>query len=339
MRILVIRLLGLGDVASILVPAVRYLRQRHPGADVDVLTFGPGVELMALVPEVRDVLAVGKEQWPEDIHAAIAHFLGVAQLVAGRNYDRIVNLDTWFMPCLLARFLRDAGAPVEGNVINLPAAVFLELLRVRALDGRYFLSPGNYLESSYPGMADWTTPWWDRFPDAPAYPEFFLRHACGFTGALSTRLDVGIDSAWRGQAGARRIIALSLSGSRRSKQYRHGAQLRRALEDAGHFVWSGFDGSVPMRATLQRLAATDLLVTVPTSAQWLGRLVGCPSLLIPGPLPPSVLGAQWHVARRRQCQYCYQNECAMQVDFDCLDVPAPEVADEVERILGRMARR
>jgi len=66
-KILLMRMVGLGDVASILVPAVRLVQTDHPGATIDVLTHGPGVELMQLMPEVNAVLAVSPAQWPRDL--------------------------------------------------------------------------------------------------------------------------------------------------------------------------------------------------------------------------------------------------------------------------------
>ena len=53
MKILLMRMVDLGDVASILVPAVRLVQTNHPGATIDVLTHGPGVELMQRMPKVN----------------------------------------------------------------------------------------------------------------------------------------------------------------------------------------------------------------------------------------------------------------------------------------------
>ena len=66
MKTLIIRLLGLGDVANILIPAARMIKAKDPSSTVDVLTYGAGVELADLCPEISDVLAVGKEQWPDE---------------------------------------------------------------------------------------------------------------------------------------------------------------------------------------------------------------------------------------------------------------------------------
>ena len=53
MKILIMRFMGLGDVASILLPAVKLIKQQTPDAEVDVLTFGAGIELMQMVPQVH----------------------------------------------------------------------------------------------------------------------------------------------------------------------------------------------------------------------------------------------------------------------------------------------
>jgi ADP-heptose:LPS heptosyltransferase len=125
-----------------------------------------------------------------------------------------------------------------------------------------------------------------------------------------------------------------MSGSSVAKQYRSAEALQAELVRAGHFVWSQFDGSLPMRSTLARLAATDLLVSVATSTQWLARLVGCPTLVLPGPLPPSVLGAEATVDRVSACQYCHQSHCPQKIDFACMDVPVAHVMDKVEAQLA-----
>ena len=52
MRILLVRLMGLGDVASILVPATYLYRERYPKAFITALTYEAGEEIMRLHPEV-----------------------------------------------------------------------------------------------------------------------------------------------------------------------------------------------------------------------------------------------------------------------------------------------
>ena len=180
---------------------------------------------------------------------------------------------------------RELGLDVEGNTINLPTRELFSRWQARGLPQQFFEEPARYLHSSFPNMADWTIAWWDKVPGAGAYPDFYLRHCCGFAGSLDRSLPIEPDRQFRAAASGRKVIALSMSGSSASKQYRNARALRGELERAGHFVWSQFDGSAPLHTTLARLAVTDLLVSVATSTQWLARLVGCPTLVLPGALP------------------------------------------------------
>lgn len=319
MKVLIIRLMGLGDVASILIPAVKIVRADNPQAHIDVLTFGAGVELMALVPEVNAVLAVTKEQWPSDMHQATASFMSIADAVVRQRYDLVINLDTWFMPCFLASLLKESGLNLQGNTINLSIDELSRQVQSQALKQEYFQTPHLYLASSFPNMQDWTRPWWNHYPDV-AYPEFYLNHCCGFEHTVDIALNIEADHDFKSKAGTKKIVALSLSGSKASKQYKDAEMLRNQLEQSGFFVWSQFDGSVPMQATLGRLKVTDLLVSVATSTQWLAKLVGCPCLMIPGALPPSVLDAEIVVDRLISCQYCYQSQCVENINFACMNV-------------------
>lgn len=319
MKILVIRLVGLGDVASILIPACKMIQADYSLAKIDVLAYGAGVELMTLVPEVNAVLSVTKEQWPSDIDLATSNFITIADVVVQQHYDLVINLDTWFMPCFLARVLQEAGLNVQGNIINIAIDELFNKIQARTLTQTYFQTPSQYLASSYPNMHDWTQPWWNDYQDV-AYPAFYLNHCCGFKHAVDMSLTMQADEAFKALANGKKIIALSLSGSKASKQYKEAALLRTQLEMADFFVWSQFDGSISMQITLARLKVTDLLVTVATSTQWLAKLVGCPSLMIPGALPPSVLGAELTVEKVESCQYCYQNQCVENKNFACMDL-------------------
>jgi ADP-heptose:LPS heptosyltransferase len=328
-KILLIRLMGLGDVASILIPAVRLVAQQHAGARVHVLTYGAGGELMALMPGVEKVHTIAIDQWPNDIDSAVQSFLNIAEHVAAHGFDRIINLDTWFMPCFLARVLQELGLNVEGNTISLSTRELFRRWQARELPQEFFQEPTRYLQSSFPNMADWTIAWWNKYPDAGAYPDFYLRHCCGFSGNIDRSLRIEQDLEFRARAEGRKIIAVSMSGSSASKQYRSADALRAELGRVGYFVWSQFDGTLPLRMTLARLAVSDLLVSVATSTQWLAQLVGCPALVLPGPLPPSVLGAEATVEPVIPCQYCYQNQCPLKIDFACMDVPVGHVMDKV----------
>lgn len=327
-KILVTRLIGLGDVASILIPAVHGLRRAEPDALIDVLTYQAGVELMSLCPDVNNVLSVTEEQWPRDLVPATQSFLQIAKAIAMQGYDRIICLDTWFMPCFLARVLKDIGLNVEGNTIDMPVADFFEKLHGGQLSAAYFQHT-NFMASSYPRMADWQSAWWLKPHDSAHYPEFYLKHCCGLVDAVKFDLPVQPDREFLEQAAGRKIIAVSFKGSTHYKNYPHAESLIQRLQDDGYVVWSRFDGSLPMRTTLGRLAVTDLLITVATSTQWLARLVGCPSLMLPGAMHPDTLGAEMTVDKVVDCQYCCQQDCPAGRDFACTDVPVEEVMGKV----------
>jgi ADP-heptose:LPS heptosyltransferase len=87
MKILLIRMMGLGDVASILIPAVKLVHRHYLQSSIHVLTYAAGNELMELVPEVDTVLAVTPEQWPSDLDSAIQSFMDIADRVVLHRYD------------------------------------------------------------------------------------------------------------------------------------------------------------------------------------------------------------------------------------------------------------
>lgn len=322
------RMIGLGDVASILVPAVKLVQTSNPGAAIDVLTHGAGVELMQLMPGVNSVLAVGPEQWPSDLVPAMTSFASIADVVLSQQYDVVINFDTWFMPCFLARILKDKGTEVRGNYISHSIDDFLRHLGDRSIGASYFQS-NRFLESSFPRMSDWLIPWWEKYPHAGSYPEFYLSHCCALRGDVDISLSIPGDKQFLESAGARKIVALSLAGSKASKQYPQALQLDELLRNNGYFVWGEFDGSLPMQTTLARLKVTDLLITVATSTQWLARLVQCPSLMIPGAMPPRALGAEQVVDKLVECQYCYQTMCHKGIDFSCMKPSPGHILDKV----------
>lgn len=335
-RILITRLVGLGDVASILVPAARMVRRAAPNARIDVLTYQAGVELMSLCKDVDNVLGISPEQWPRDLLPATQSFMDIAKVIAMQGYDRIICLDTWFMPCFLARVLKDIGLNVEGNTIDMPVTEFFEKLHGGQLSAAYF-EHTNFMASSYPRMDDWQGSWWLKPHDSAHYPEFYLKHCCGMGNEVELDLPIEPDLLFRREAGGRKIIALSFKGSTAFKNYPHAELLTQRLQDLGHVVWSRFDGSQPMHATLARLAVTDLLITVATSTQWLARLVGCPSLMLPGAMHPTTLGAELTVDPVVDCQYCCQRDCPAGKNFACTDVPIQNVLNKVNEYFASAA--
>ena len=333
MNILLIRLMGLGDVASILVPAVRIYKQRYANATITALTYQAGGEIMALHPEVDDVICLDTAQWPDDLLPAVTQFMQLGESIAAKQFDLIVNLDTWFMPCFLARALQDAGIKTQGNYLNQSIEAFMKMAIGGDISQGYFDKPGHYMASTFPRMQQWTIPWWDQYPNT-GYPDFYLRECCGFSETLNMRLPCSPDKDLLNDAAGRPIVALSMRGRAEYKNYRHTAQLTEQLGSSGVYCWSQFDGSVSMQTTLNRLNASQLLLTVPTSTQWLGRLAGCPSLVLSGPMSPKLLDAEFWPPQRTHCQYCYrESHCPEHRNFECMETAPETLADQVLDIL------
>lgn len=331
MKILLLRMMGLGDVASILLPAAKIMRQRYPDAELDVMTFNVGAELMGLMPEIDKVHMVTSEQWPSEMQEALPRFIDLAEYLAYEEYDQIINLDTWFMPCVLARCLKDMGLPIAGNYLQMSMQELFSSLLTFEIQQSYVQQPWQYIESTFPNMAQWFERWWDKPEYAEmAYPQFYLNQCCQFPETIDISLD-NFDKTVTFPCGERqRVIALSTSGRIASKQYPYKDELKRLLEDEGYYVWSEFNGEVSMDVTLGRLAKTDLLITVATATQWLARLVDCPSYMITGPLPPSILGAEVSAEKHIDCQYCAQSKCHLDTPFACMDIKPDLIVQQVK---------
>ena len=132
-KILLIRMLKVGDVACIGIPALRLFKQKFPDADVHFLTYGDGVDIIELAEPDTKIISLGTDQWPNDLLPAMEVFLGLAEQIVGEAYDQIVNLDTAFMPCFLARFLKDAGEEISGNLLNISLAELIEQFQQQTL--------------------------------------------------------------------------------------------------------------------------------------------------------------------------------------------------------------
>lgn len=321
--------MGLGDVASILIPALKIIRRRYPDAEIDVLTFGPACELMELVEDVHALLRIEKEQWPSPILDGVLSFQSIGEVVMAQQYDKIINYDTWYMPCFLARYLMECGEPVEGNYLNMATKELLSGILNNSLSGESIERPDQYMDSTFKNMGDWHVPWWDRYPEH--YPSYYLNHCCGYEEEVNISIEIDFDDTVFANMTDKKIIALSTSGRVASKQYPHEDELKAELEKRDYFVWGQFDGSVPMSTTLSRFHKSDLLITVPTATQWLAKLAGCPSLIISGPLPPVVLSGELTVERIVDCQYCFQNECINGSGFSCMDIDPKAVVEQVDR--------
>ena len=283
-KILIIRMLGLGDVTCIGIPAIRYIESKYPEAEISVLTFSAGADVIHLAEPEVSIIKMEKDEWPDNIIHAMERFLMLAEKIIGQEYHQIINLDTWFMPCFLARFLKDAGENLQGNFMSIPVAELIDQLDKQTLQHDYVHNPANYMQSTFFGMTRWHTPWWEygTVPDF-GYPEFYLRQCCGFSDIeMDMQIAVEANHTLEKIAKKQKVIALATEARTSERSYAHGKELQKLLEKAGFHVWTGFDGSLPMRKTLSMLKSSDLLITVPSAPQWLATTVNCPSLVIVG---------------------------------------------------------
>jgi hypothetical protein len=248
------------------------------------LSYAAGEDVIALAePDVK-LMVMAKEDWPDNIIQAMEKFLMLAEKIIGEEFQEIFNLDTWFMPCFLARFLKDAGEPVAGNFMSVSVDELIKQLHLQTLQHDYVHNPANYMESTFFAMSRWHTPWWE-FGNVPdyGYPEFYLRHCCGFNDIqMDMKIDVTPNPSLTKIRKKQKVIALATQARTSERHYPHEKELKKHLEKAGFHVWTGFDGSIPMRKTLSKLKTTDLLVTVPSAPQWLATTVECPTLVILG---------------------------------------------------------
>ncbi|GGD72406.1 glycosyltransferase family 9 protein [Lacimicrobium alkaliphilum] len=289
-KVLLIRMQQSGEVAAIGIPALRYFRQRLPEASIEMLSYAKGIELIRLAePDIR-VFGLGQQEWPDNIIPAMETFLGLAEKIVAQGYDQIVNLDTGFMPCFLARFLKDAGEPVVGNFMNITVQELLEQFQTQQLSPEYVNQPQNYMSSTFLSMARWHSPWWqgDLLPDN-GYPEFYLRSCCGFDDLeMELNIDVPADKALKNQSKTKKVIALQCEATEAKLSYPFKTEMEKLLREQGFYVWT-VESAQNTRNQLMQLKASDLLVTVPGDSQWLASTVSCPSLVICGDVDPRML--------------------------------------------------
>lgn len=290
-KILLIRMLDLGDVTCIGVPSVRYLKHKYPNAEIHFLTYAEGLEVMALAEPQIKTFGLQKGEWPEEILKAMEVFLGLAEIIIEEAYSKIINLDTWFMPNFLSRFLKDAGEPVEGNYIGMSIADLIDKFQNQTLQPTFVNDPSHYLQSTWFSMMRWHTTWWEsEYLPERGYPEFYLRTCCGWQDIdLNLQIDIAQDKQLAKKGKSKKVIALATESSLADSSYPLSTQLHDALEDAGFEVWSKFDGSQSIRQTLAMLKSSDLLIAVPSAPQWLATAVNCPVMMISGMVDPRTL--------------------------------------------------
>lgn len=290
-KVLIIRMLGLGDVTCIGIPAVRYVKERIPDAEIHFLTFAAGKDVIRLAePDVK-VFGLDKGEWPDELLLAMETFLGLAETIVGEGYQQIINLDTWFMPCFLARFLKDAGEPVEGNLMGISVAELIEQFQSHTLKPEFVNEPAAYMQSTWFSMHRWNSLWWESgLAPSGGYPEFYLKTCCGFSDIdMNMQIDVTPDPKLSKIRERKKVVALACSARTAERDYPYAKELKKQLEQKGIYVWTGFDGRVSMQQTLAQLGATDLLISVPSAPQWLAQAMNCPSLIITGQVDPRTL--------------------------------------------------
>jgi hypothetical protein len=279
-------MLEMGDVASIALPTIRQIKQQNADSTVYCLTHGKGVEVLQIAEPDVNILTLEKQLWPDNILQALEAFLGLAEQIIDIKFEQIINLDTAFMPCFLARFLKDAGEPLEGNYLSVSLQTLIQQIQSQSLQADYVNNAGQYLHSTFMGMNRWHNQWWisDNVPDG-GYPEYYLTHCCGFNYlAMDCRIEV--DDAPQFKDSQRRIIYLGLSDIH--KTYPYSGELASILQSNGYVVIEDNEHeSLALR--LQALKASDLLVCQPNALFSLANSVDTPTLLIPGLLDPRML--------------------------------------------------
>lgn len=290
-KVLLIRMLSSADVCAIGVPVLRYFQKTLPDAEIHFLTFGNGAELIKLAePSVR-VKHVTQQQWPDDFFLAMESFLGLAEEIVGENYSQIVNLDTTFMPCFLARFVADAGEPVSGNYLNISVQKLLHQVEDKSLQADYVNTPHAFMASSFVNMHKWHGRWWQFDVEGEGgYPEFYLTKCCGLVDdKLDQTILVSADKRLAKKAQSNKVIGLCLGQSDDGYLYPYASRLKKLLEQKGFVVWDDFDAKDDIRSLLKMLTASDLMVCKPSGNRWYAQAVDCPTLLISGASEPALL--------------------------------------------------
>ncbi len=283
-------MLASGDVCAIGLPVLRYFQDTQPDAEIHFLTFGDGAELIKLAEPKVIIHQVTQAQWPDDFFLALESFLGLAEQIIGEAYSQIINLDTAFMPCFLARFLADAGEPVSGNYINMSVEQLLQQVQVQSLQAEYVNSASSYLASTFVNMHKWHSRWWQYDVEVEGgYPEFYLTKCCGLIADnLQHTITVGADKRLAKKAKTHKVIGLCLDQSDDGYLYPYSGQLKRQLQQQGFVVWLEEEAKGDIRTLLKMLKASDLMVCKPSGYRWYAQAVQCPTLLVSGAGEPAL---------------------------------------------------
>ncbi len=312
-NILVIRMREVGDVATIGIAALNHIKRDNPDANIHFLTHREGIELSNLVDPEIHVMSLENDKWPDNIILAIEAFLGVAEQIVGIKFSQIINLDTAFMPCFLARFLKDAGEPVAGNTISISVQSLFSQLQNQSLQPEYVNNEAQYLRSSFFGMFKWHTQWWtsENIPDK-GYPEFYLKECCGFSDIdFSIRHLVSDEMVTSGN----KTVYLALNDVNRCYSYLE--DLEQELTKKGHRVFVD-NQSDSLIKRLSKIKSSDLVVSYANASFSYANCLERKTLLIPGELDPKIL----------------MPDFATEQSDDTLE--ATELADSIESIFSEL---
>ena len=70
-KILLIRMLDLGDVTSIGIPALRHFQQKFPESEIEFLTYAAGESVISLASQSTTILSLPNGSWPDDFLQAL----------------------------------------------------------------------------------------------------------------------------------------------------------------------------------------------------------------------------------------------------------------------------
>jgi ADP-heptose:LPS heptosyltransferase len=332
-KVLLIRMLSSADVCAIGLPVLRYYQKTLPNAEIHFLTFGDGAELIKLAEPNVQVKKLTQEQWPDDFFLAMESFLGLAEDIIGENYSQIINLDTTFMPCFLARFLADAGEPVSGNYLNMSVQQLLQQVQDKSLQADYVNSTQAFMASSFVNMHKWFGRWWQYDAEYEGgYPEFYLTKCCGLVDdKLQQSIVVNADKRLVKKAKTHKVIGLCLSQSDDGYLYPHADRLKKLLEQKGFTVWSDNDAKQDIRSLLKMLSASDLMVCKPSGNRWYAQAVDCATLLISGVSEPALLMPEFATDPVSPCMQHAVNDTSIDV-IECNCDKPENLVESIESI-------
>lgn len=327
-KILLIRMLSIKDTATIGVAALRHFQDKFPDGQIDFLTFGDGAEIIRLAAPEINVFTLPDNAWPHDLLVSMQAFLGLAEDIIPQEYNQIVNLDTAFMPCFLARFLRDAGEQVVGNILNISIQTLIDKFHDKSLQPEYVQSTDRYMQSTFSGMTRLASRWWEgEYSPDGGFTEFYLRTCCGLND-INIRTNLSISAPAKDKR--HKVIGLCLADAHDGYAYPYVSELIFQLEARGFVVWSNTSDRYSLPEILMKVAGSDLVVTKAGESQWYGGAVGCETLLISAGGSPLFVMPDYATDQTARCPvHCpfieqEQGEC-------CCDAPV-ELAESINSV-------